>query len=82
MCVTHTPGLSTEDIADFALALLLATAGCGDDGDKPAESARAPGQKARDDDEIKTPIVRSLLDTLDEIDVLVRGLHRAREVFA
>ena len=26
VCVTHTPGLSTEDIADFALALLLAAA--------------------------------------------------------
>lgn len=26
ICVTHTPGLSTEDIADFALALLLAAA--------------------------------------------------------
>ncbi|WP_198422802.1 MULTISPECIES: hypothetical protein [Pseudomonas] len=23
VCVTHTPGLSTEDIADFAMALLL-----------------------------------------------------------
>ncbi len=26
ICVTHTPGLSTDDIADFALALLLAAA--------------------------------------------------------
>jgi lactate dehydrogenase-like 2-hydroxyacid dehydrogenase len=26
ICVTHTPGLSTEDIADFAMALLLAAA--------------------------------------------------------
>lgn len=26
VCVTHTPGLSTDDIADFALALLLAAA--------------------------------------------------------
>lgn len=26
VCVTHTPGLSTEDIADFAMALLLAAA--------------------------------------------------------
>ena len=26
ICVTHTPGLSTDDIADFAMALLLAAA--------------------------------------------------------